>query len=85
MKKIILMAAVIAGCSLSANAQVAPVKPIAKSNELKAQKKGVHTKQAGVLKNTSANTAVAPLILPLPKNEVDTTFLSVIQNYDRKP
>ncbi|HEV7329958.1 MAG TPA: hypothetical protein VGN63_02865 [Flavisolibacter sp.] len=84
MKKIIMMAAIIAGCSFSARAQVAPVKPTEKPGELKTQKKGINTKQADVFKNTSANTAIAPLILPVPKNEIDTTFLPVIKNSNRR-
>lgn len=85
MKKIILMAAIVAGCSFAASAQVTPVKQISKANELKTQKKATNSKQAEVLNNTSANTAIAPLILPMPKNEVDTTFLPVIKNTPIKP
>jgi hypothetical protein len=80
MKKIILMTAIIAGCSFAASAQVTPVKQTGKANDLKTQKKSNSTKQADVLKNTSANTAIAPLILPVPKHEVDTTFLPVIKS-----
>jgi hypothetical protein len=79
MKKIIMMAAILAGCTLSANAQVTPVKPVAKANDIKTEKKAVPTKQVEVFKNTSANTAIAPLILPLPKNEVDTSFVPVVK------
>ena len=77
MKKIVLMAAVIAGCNFAAQAQQTPVKPTETSGELKTQKKGIPSKQTGLLKNTSANTAIAPLMLPMPKHEVDTTFLPV--------
>jgi serine protease inhibitor ecotin len=84
MKKSKILAAVIAGCCVTASAQTTQVKPIEKRVAQKTQTKGVSQKQVEVLNNTSSNTAIAPLILPLPKNEVDTTFLPVIKhNYPK--
>ncbi|RYZ27604.1 MAG: hypothetical protein EOO10_12225 [Chitinophagaceae bacterium] len=83
MKKIMLIAAIIAGCSVTASAQTAQAKPIEKPVTQKVQKKSTSPKQVEVLNNTSSNTAIAPLILPLPKNEVDTTFLPIKHNYPK--
>lgn len=79
-----MIAAIIAGCSLTAGAQTTQIKQVEKRATQKTQTKGVSQKQVEVLRNTSSNAAIAPLILPLPKNEVDTTFLPVIKhNYPK--
>jgi LAS superfamily LD-carboxypeptidase LdcB len=80
MKKFLFMLAVVIGCSISAKAQIAQVK----QTEQKTQKKGINTKQVLTLKSNSSNAAIAPLILPLPKNEVDTTFMPVVRELQRK-
>lgn len=78
-----MIAVVIAGCSFGASAQTTQAKLIEKPARQKTQAKGVSQKQVEVLNNTSSNTAIAPLILPLPKNEVDTTFLPIKHNYPK--
>jgi len=80
MKKIIVMAALFVGCSVCANAQKAQGKPTVKPGDLKTQKKGTTAKQATELKSTSTNTAIAPLFLPVPKLDVDTTFMPVVKS-----
>lgn len=85
MKKILVMTAILTGCSFCAMAQNTQSKPTVKQAEQKTQQKGTPTKQTIELKSTSTNTASAPLILPIPKPEVDTTFLPVVKNMQRKP
>lgn len=80
MKKIIVMAAILIGCSFGANAQKAQDKQIIKPGDLKTQKKGMPARQTADLKSSSTNTAIAPLFLPVPRPEVDTTFVPVVKN-----
>jgi hypothetical protein len=82
MKKIIVMAAIFMGCSVCANAQKTQEKLTVKPVDLKTQKKGTTIKQATEFKSTTSNTAIAPLFLPIPRPDVDTTFLPVVKRED---
>ena len=80
MKKIIVMAAILIGCSFGANAQKVQDKQIVKPGDLKTQKKKMPAKQTADLKCPSTTAAMAPLFLPVPRPVVDTTFVPVVKN-----
>ena len=80
MKNRILTIAFLAGFSICAQAQSTPAKPVAKATPVsKIQKKTTAAKPSDELKSVSDNNAFAPLLLPLPKMEADTTLMPVVR------
>ena len=79
MKNIFLTIALIAGFGLCANAQTTSVKPAVKTTAAKTQKKVALKQQPTELKSVSENTAMAPLVLPIPKPEADTALVPVVK------
>ena len=80
MKNRILTIAFLAGFGICAQAQSSPAKPVVKSTTVsKIQKKTTAAKPSDELKSMSNDNAFAPLMLPVPKLEADTTLMPVVR------
>lgn len=79
MKNRILTIAFLAGFGFCAQAQKTPAKPVVKTTIVKTQKKTTAAKPADELKSVSDNNAFAPMVVPVPKLEADTTLMPVVR------